>query len=63
MNVEIGIQNIITLFWKYRGQAVSLLGIHKSDQTFILDSHRPFIGTVVTLQGSSGFTKKTSFMT
>ncbi len=28
-NVEIGIQNIIILFWKYRGHAVSFLGLHK----------------------------------
>jgi hypothetical protein len=31
MNVEIGRQNIITLFWKKRGHAVSFLGIHKSE--------------------------------
>ncbi len=31
MNVEIGRQNIIILFWKWRGHAVSLLGIHKSE--------------------------------
>jgi hypothetical protein len=30
INVEIGWQNIIILFWKYQGRAVSLLGIHKS---------------------------------
>ncbi len=28
--MEIGRQNIIILIWKYRGRAVSLLGIHKS---------------------------------
>ena len=31
MNVEIGRQNVITLFWKQRGCLVSFLGIHKSD--------------------------------
>jgi hypothetical protein len=31
MNVEIGRQNIIILFWKYQGCAVSFLGIHKSE--------------------------------
>jgi hypothetical protein len=29
MNVEIGRQNSIILLWKYRGRAVSFLGIHK----------------------------------
>ncbi len=29
MNVEIGRQNIIILFWKEQGRAVSFLGIHK----------------------------------
>jgi|LakMenEpi03Aug12_release.lakeMendotaPanAssembly.Ray.scaffolds.fasta_scaffold198334_1 hypothetical protein len=46
MNVEIGRQILIILFWKYRGRAVSFLGIHKSEPniyTFILDSHQPFI--------------------
>ncbi len=32
MNVEIGRQNIIILFWKYRGRTVSFLGIHKSEK-------------------------------
>ena len=31
MNVEIGRQKIIILFWKLRGHAVSILGIHKSE--------------------------------
>ncbi len=31
MNVEIGRQNIIILFWKKRGQVVSYLGIHQSE--------------------------------
>ncbi len=31
MNVEIVRQNIIILFWKYRDQAVSFLGVHKSE--------------------------------
>ncbi len=31
MNVEIGRQNIIILFWKQRALAVSFLGIHKSE--------------------------------
>ena len=31
MNVEIGRQNIIILFWKERGHAVSFLVIHKSE--------------------------------
>jgi hypothetical protein len=31
MNVEIGRQNIIILFWKYLGHAVSFLGIRKSE--------------------------------
>jgi hypothetical protein len=29
MNVELGRQNIIILFWKYQGRAVSFLGLHK----------------------------------
>ncbi len=41
MNVEIGRQNIIILFWKKRAPAVSFLEIHKSE--VILDFHRPFI--------------------
>jgi hypothetical protein len=44
MNVKIGRQNIIILFWKLWGQAGSFLGIHKS--AFILDSHRPLICSV-----------------
>jgi hypothetical protein len=31
MNVEIGRQNIIIMFLKLRGRAVSFLGIHKSE--------------------------------
>jgi|LakMenEpi03Aug12_release.lakeMendotaPanAssembly.Ray.scaffolds.fasta_scaffold2946045_1 hypothetical protein len=31
MNVEIGRLNIIIMFWKLGGCAVSFLGIHKSD--------------------------------
>jgi hypothetical protein len=31
MNVEIGRQNIIILFWKERGHAVSFREIHKSE--------------------------------
>jgi hypothetical protein len=41
-----GRQNIVILFWKL---TVSFLGIHtvNGNQTFILDSHRPFICGVV----------------
>ncbi len=50
MNVEIGRQNLIILFWEQRCRAVSFLGIHKLEpQTFILD-HRPFICSVLLLQ-------------
>jgi hypothetical protein len=31
MNVKVGRQNILILSWKYRGTAVSFLGIHKSE--------------------------------
>ncbi len=34
MNVEIGRQNIIILFWKSQGHAVSFLGIHKSEHIY-----------------------------
>jgi hypothetical protein len=46
VNVEIGRQNIIIMFWKYQGCEISFLGIHKSinrNQTLLLDSHRPII--------------------
>jgi hypothetical protein len=44
MNVEIRRQNIIILFWKKRGRAISFLGIHKSET----DSH-PLIHRIVCL--------------
>jgi hypothetical protein len=40
MNVKIGRQNIMVLFWK--AQFHFLVYINRN-QTFILDSHRPFI--------------------
>jgi hypothetical protein len=49
MNVEAGIQNIIILFWK---QQFHFWEYINRNQTFILDSHRPFIFSVVkTLSG------------
>jgi hypothetical protein len=37
MNVEIGRQNIIILFWKWRGRAISFLGIHKSESDICIE--------------------------
>ncbi len=42
MNVEIGRQNIIILFWKWRGRTVSFLGIHKSDFCYSMDIYIGF---------------------
>jgi hypothetical protein len=39
MSVGTGRQNIIILFWKYQFDFWECI---KGDQTFILDSHRPF---------------------
>ncbi len=42
MNVEIGRQNIIILFWKNKAAPFHFLEYITRNQTFILDSHRPF---------------------
>ncbi len=42
MNVEIGKQNIITLFWKQGGWAVSFLGTHKSEPDIYIKFWRQF---------------------
>ncbi len=43
MNVEIGRQNIITLFWNNEAEQVHFWEYINRNQTFKLDSHRPFI--------------------
>jgi hypothetical protein len=45
MNVEIGRQNIIILFWKEPAQFHFWENLYRN-QTFLLDSHRPFFYSV-----------------
>ncbi len=43
-------QKIVIMFWKEQGHTISFLGIHKSEADIyigILDSHQPFICSVV----------------
>jgi hypothetical protein len=42
MNVEIGRQNIIILFWKEQGSQFHFWEYMTQKQTFTLDSHQPF---------------------
>jgi hypothetical protein len=44
MSVGTGKLNIIILFWKYQFHCWKNIN---GNQTFILDSHRPFIGNVL----------------
>jgi hypothetical protein len=45
MNVEIGRQNIIFIFGNNEAAQLHFWKYINRNQTFILDSHRPFIGT------------------
>jgi hypothetical protein len=51
MNVEIGIQNIIILFWKYCNEAVQFhfWEYINQNQALILDFHWPFFSRVYVL--------------
>jgi hypothetical protein len=46
MNVEIGRQNIIIMFWNNEATQFHFWEYINRNQTFILDSHRPFICSV-----------------
>ncbi len=46
MNVEIGRQNMIILFGNYEAPQFHFWEYINGNQTFILDSHRPFICSV-----------------
>ncbi len=46
MNVEIGRKNIIIFFWNNEAEQLHFWEYINRDQTFILDSHWPFIYSV-----------------
>jgi hypothetical protein len=56
MRVGTGRQNIIILFWKYQFHFWEYI---KGNQTFILDSHRPFICSVAASRCASHPAPKT----
>ncbi len=61
MNVGIGRQNIISCFWNKEGAQFHFWEYINGNQTFILDSHRPFICLYGTFSRVTRFSRKFSF--